>query len=113
MSFFEKIVGSFDEKKEWRAIEARAKALPNDYANAFKAIQKYMWSTDGATDWQDSKRIYNSLLDLFEEGAAEQRKVTDLTGDDVATFCDGLIEDVETWKDKSRQKLNDTIRKMK
>lgn len=79
----------------------------------FKSICGQQWSTDGATDWQDSKRIYNSLLDLFEEGAAEQRKVTDLTGDDVATFCDGLIEDVETWKDKPRQKLNDTIRKMK
>ena len=51
MSFFkksfEKIVGSLDDKKEWRAMVARAKALPREYSTAYKAIQKYMWTAGG------------------------------------------------------------------
>lgn len=110
MSFLEKIMGSFDEKREWKALETRAKALPSEYHNAYKAIQKYMWTAgDSPTDWEGTNRIFSGILDLFEEGAAESKKVTDLTGEDVASFCDELVKDEQTWKDKYRQKLNSTI----
>ncbi|NEW04358.1 DUF1048 domain-containing protein [Bacillus megaterium] len=110
MNFFEKIIGSLDDKREWREMEARAKSLPSEYRNAYKAIQKYMWTAGGGpTDWKDSSRIFVSILELFEEGAAEGKKVTDLTGEDVAAFCDDLVKDEKTWKDKYRKKLNDTI----
>ena len=110
MNLFEKIIGSLDDKREWRAMEVRAKALPSEYRNAYKAIQKYMWTAGGGpNDWKDSSRIFVGILDLFEEGAAEGKKVTDLTGEDVAAFCDDLVKDEKTWKDKYRKKLNDTI----
>lgn len=110
MNIFEKIIGSLDDKREWRSMEARAKALPSEYRNAYKAIQKYMWTAGGGpTNWKDSSRIFYGILDLFEEGAAEGKKVTDLTGEDVAAFCDDLVKDEQTWKDKYRKKLNDTI----
>jgi DNA-binding ferritin-like protein (Dps family) len=110
MSFIEKIIGSLDEKREWKAMELRAKALPSEYRNAYKAIQKYMWTAGGGpTDWKNSSRIFVGILELFEEGAAESKKVTDLTGEDVAAFCDELVKDEQTWKDKYRKKLNDTI----
>ncbi|WP_147536175.1 DUF1048 domain-containing protein [Bacillus marasmi] len=109
MSIFEKIIGSLDDKREWKAMEARAKALPSEYRNAYKAIQKYMWTAGGPTEWKDVSRIFNGIIDLFEEGAAEGKKVTDLTGKDVAAFCDELVKDSKTWKDKYRTKLNDSI----
>ncbi|MBM7553924.1 DUF1048 domain-containing protein [Thalassobacillus pellis] len=109
MRIFEKIIGSLDDKREWRAMEARAKTLPSEYHNAYKAIQKYMWTTGGPTDWKDTSRIFGGILDLFEEGAAEGKKVTDLTGEDVADFCDELLKDEKTWSDKYRKKLNDSI----
>ncbi|MFD1739210.1 DUF1048 domain-containing protein [Bacillus salitolerans] len=109
MSFIEKIIGSLDEKREWKAMEARAKTLPSEYLNAYKAIQKYMWTASGLTDWKETSRIFGGILDLFEEGAAGGKKVTDLTGEDVAAFCDELVKDTKTWKDKYREKLNDTI----
>ncbi|PLT27754.1 DUF1048 domain-containing protein [Peribacillus deserti] len=110
MNIFEKIIGSLDDKREWKEMEARAKALPSEYHNAYKAMQKYMWTAGGApTDWKDSSRIFVGILDLFEEGAAEGKKVTDLTGEDVAAFCDDLVKDEQSWKDKYRKKLNDTI----
>ncbi|MDQ0233337.1 DUF1048 domain-containing protein [Metabacillus malikii] len=110
MSIFEKVIGSFDDKREWKQMEARAKALPSEYNNAYKAIQKYLWNTGaGPTDWKDNSRIFGGILDLFEEGAAEGKEVTSLTGEDVATFCDELVKDEKTWKDKYRKKLNDSI----
>ena len=110
MNLFEKIIGSLDDKREWRAMEARAKTLPSEYHNAYKAIQKYMWTAGGGpTDWKDSSRIFGGILDLLEEGAAEGKKVMDLTGEDVAAFCDELVKDEKTWRDKYRTKLNDAI----
>lgn len=109
MSFIEKIIGNINDKREWRAMEARAKELPSDYHNAYLAIQKYYWTAGGPTDWQDCRRIFGGILELFEQGAAEEKKVTDLTGPDVAAFCDELAKDTTTWRDKYRQQLNDRI----
>ena len=109
MSIFEKIIGSLDDKREWKAMEARGKALPKEYRNAYIAIKKYINSTGGTTDWKDISRIFGGILDLLEEGAAEGKKVTDLMGEDVAAFCDELVKDSNTWMDKYRKKLNDTI----
>lgn len=109
MNIFEKIIGSLDDKREWKAMEARAKALPSAYHNAYKAIQKYLWTSGAPSDWKDISRIFGGILDLFEEGAAEGKKVTDLTGEDVAAFCDDLVKDEKTWRDKYRTQLNDTI----
>ncbi|WP_286228420.1 DUF1048 domain-containing protein [Neobacillus mesonae] len=109
MSIFEKIFGSLDDKREWKAMEARAKALPREYHNAYNAIKTYLWTAGGPTDWEDCSRIFGGILDLFEVGSAEGKKVTDLTGKDVAAFCDELVKDSKTWKDKYRTKLNDTI----
>ncbi|SDO17014.1 DUF1048 domain-containing protein [Alkalicoccus daliensis] len=109
MSIFEKIIGNRKEKREWKAMEARAKALPLEYQNAYKAIKEYLWSSGGLSDWEDIKRIFGGILDMFEEGAADGRKVTDLTGEDVAAFCDELLKDTVTWHDKYREKLNKKI----
>lgn len=109
MNIFGKIIGSLDDKREWKAMEARAKALPSEYRNAYKAMQKYMWTSGSPSDWKNISRIFGGILDLFEGGAAEGKKVTDLTGEDVAAFCDDLVKDEKTWRDKYRTKLNDTI----
>ncbi|KAB8127504.1 DUF1048 domain-containing protein [Gracilibacillus oryzae] len=109
MSLIDKIIGSLDDKREWKEMEARAKSLPSEYHNAYKAIQKYMWTAGGPENWEDTKRIFGGILDLFEEGAANGKKVTDLTGENVAAFCDDLVKDTETWRDKYREKLNNTI----
>lgn len=109
MSLIEKIIGSLDDKREWKVIEARAKALPSEYRKAYNAIKKYLWTASGLTDWKDISRIFNGIIDLFEEGAADGKKVTELTGENVADFCDELVKDTKTWKDKYRAKLNDAI----
>jgi DNA-binding ferritin-like protein (Dps family) len=109
MSIIEKIIGSLDDKREWKAMEARGKALPIEYRNAYNAIKKYLYNTGGIMDWKDISRIFGGILDLLEVGAAEGKKVTDLMGEDVAAFCDELVKDSKTYMDQYRKKLNDTI----
>lgn len=72
------------EKREWRALQARAKALPADYYKVYKEMQKYLWKIGGAD--------FESLVELFEENAAEGKDVLDVTGRDVAAFCDELAK---------------------
>ncbi|SIS63451.1 DUF1048 domain-containing protein [Salimicrobium flavidum] len=109
MNIFEKITGTMADKREWKAMESRAKELPEEYYDAYKAIQKYLWTTGGLMDWKGARRIFGGILDLFEEGAAEGKTVTELIGEDVASFCDELVKDEKKWSDKYREKLNDTI----
>ncbi|MNO09765.1 hypothetical protein D3C81_2331790 [compost metagenome] len=54
-------------------------------------------------------RIQYELIDLFEAGAADGRKVLDITGDDVASFADELVENAKTYTAKYREDLNKSI----
>lgn len=109
MNIIEKMIGSLDDKREWKAMEARGKALPREYRNAYNAIKQYIWTAGGTSDWNDIRRIFGGILELLEEGAAEGNSVTNLMGEDVAAFCDELVKDTKTWQDKYRAKLNETI----
>ena len=89
-------------KKEWRAHMARVKALPQDYQIVYKEIQKYLFKV-GPVEMADGLTAETGLLpgiaDLFEEGAASGKSALEVTGSDVAAFCDDLIRDSKTSAD--------------
>ena len=107
MSVFIKIIGDFKEKKGWRETKVRAKALPHDYRIAYEEIQNYLLKTSGIV----TLAPFTSLLDLFEEGAANGRNVLEITGNDVAAFADELVRGEQSYFDKMRQDLNSDIAK--
>ncbi len=80
-----------EEKKEWRVHMARVKALPKDYQIVYKEIQKYIFKV-GAVEVKDSMDLLLGIVDFFEEGAALGKEVLDVTGSDVAAFCDDLMK---------------------
>ncbi len=82
-------------KRAWRAHVARVKALPQDYRTAYAEIQKYLFKV-GPVEMTHGFGLLAGILDLFEEGAALRKGVLDVTGHDVAAFCDGLIGDSKT-----------------
>ena len=43
--------------------------------------------------------MLSGIMDLFEEGAALGKGVLEVTGSDVAAFCDDLIKDSKTYAD--------------
>jgi len=101
-NFLKKILG---DKKEWRRMEARAAALPSDYRIVYVEIQKYMWKFT-AGDGMDIIAILKDLLELFETGAADGKRVLEVTGDDVAAFSDELLRNAKTYTENWHQKLN-------
>ncbi len=107
LKFFEKVVG---EKKKYRQMVARVEALPEDYQYVYKKIQQYMWSLV-AGDGYDMLELQYELLELFEAGAAEGKRVLEITGGDVAAFCDELLRNAKNYIDQRRESLNRDIRK--
>ena len=59
----------------------------------------------------DMLPIFTDLLDLFESGAAEGKRVLQITGDDVAEFCDELLRNARTYTQKWHDDLNRDIMK--
>lgn len=100
------IIGDLNEKREYRQNEARAKALPAEYAAAYKEIKHYLFNTSGILNMDPLK----SLVDLLEEAAADDRRVLDITGPDVAAFADELVRGEKSYRDQQRDKLNKKLK---
>ena len=83
-------------KKEWRAHMARVKMLPKDYQIVYKEIQKYLHKV-GPVELKYGIDLLVGVVDLFEEGAILGKSVLQVTGKDVAAFCDDLIKDTEIF----------------
>ena len=91
-------------KKQWRAHLARVKALPPDYQIVYKEMQKYFFKI-GPVELTDGS-LLSDIVDLFEEGVAAGKGVLQLTGTDVAAFCDDLIKDSRTYADVYQQSIS-------
>jgi DNA-binding ferritin-like protein (Dps family) len=95
-------------KREWRAHVARVKALPQDYQIVYKEIQKYLFKV-GPVELTEGTGLLSGIVDLFEEGAALGKGVLDVTGRDVAAFCDDLIKDSKTYADVYQESVNQKV----
>ena len=101
------IIGDMGEKKAYRENEKRAKALPTEYADAYKNIKHYIFSTSGILSMEPLR----VLVDMLEEAAAEGKHVLDITGPDVAAFADELVRGTKSYQDQQRDKLNKNMGK--
>ena len=102
-----KIIG---DKKEYRGMMARVKALPEDYQFVYDKITHYMWNF-AAGNGYDMLKVQYDLIDLFEEGFSENKPVLAVTGEDVAAFSDELLKNARTYPENLREKLNSDILK--
>lgn len=104
---FKKMVG---DKKEYKQMMKRVEALPGDYQFVFEKMQGYMWKY-AAGDGYDMLKVQYELIDLFEAGAADGKQVLEVTGKDVAAFCDELLRNAKTYTEGWREELNRSIMK--
>lgn len=102
LDFIKKMVGT---KKEYREQLGRAGALPEDYRFVFEKIHDYIWRFAGG-DGSDMLKTQNEVIELFEASAADGKHVLEVTGEDVAGFCDELLSDTKKWTDNYRVKVN-------
>ncbi|MDQ0088639.1 DNA-binding ferritin-like protein (Dps family) [Paenibacillus anaericanus] len=97
-------------KKEWRAHVARIKVLPQDYQIVYKEIQKYLFKV-GPVELTDGIGLLSGIVDLFEDGTALGKGVLEVTGSDVAAFCDNLIKDSKTYADIYQESVDQEVYK--
>lgn len=107
LDIFKKLIG---DKKEYRQMMARVKAMPDDFRYVFEKMQSYMWMF-ASGDGMDILQIHYELIDLFESAVAEGKTVLEVTGDDVAEFCDELLRSANTYTSNWHDKLNNDIMK--
>ena len=98
------------DKKEWQAHIDRVKALPQDYQIVYKEIQKYVFKV-GPVETTEGTSLLSGIVDLFEEGTALGKGVLEVTGSDVAAFCDNLIKDLKTYADIYEESVNQKVYK--
>jgi DNA-binding ferritin-like protein (Dps family) len=97
-------------KKEWRAHMARVQALPQDFQIVYKEIQKYLFKV-GPVELTEGTGLLTGIVDLFEEGVAMGKGVLEVTGNDVAAFCDDLIKDSKTYAEIYQESVDRDVNK--
>lgn len=80
-----------EEKKAWQSHMKRVKKLPKDYQIVYKESQKYLFKVAPMAIAENHTCLIE-ILDLFEEGANEDKSVLEITGTDIAAFCDEFID---------------------
>ncbi|NIK55741.1 DUF1048 domain-containing protein [Kribbella shirazensis] len=109
MSFWETITGS-DLTREWKAFEARAQALPNDYRAAWDEIKGHLWSYSNFSG-RNLMPILDGALGLLEETAADGQSIYHVVGDDIAGFSAALAggQGARDYRDRWREQLNRNV----
>ncbi len=107
LQILKKLIG---DKKEYKMMMARVDAMPEDYQFVFKKIQHYMWNFAAGSGF-DMLKIQYELIDLFEAGVADGKRVLEITGTDVAAFCDELLRSAKTYTADWHEALNRDIMK--
>jgi len=96
------------EKKAYKQQMERVKNLPSDYQYVFTKIQNHMWQFAAGAGY-DMMNVQCGLLELFEEGASEDKSVLEVTGQDVAGFVDELLKNTRTYTEDWKVQLNHEI----
>ncbi|WP_106767627.1 DUF1048 domain-containing protein [Paenibacillus faecalis] len=111
MNFWEKITGN-DMTKEFKAFELRVKKLPADYQAAWEKVNAYLWQHSDFTG-RNLMPIFEGVISLFEETAADGQRVQDVLSDDIRSFCSALASEAgaKSYRDKWRDQLNHNIAK--
>ncbi|MDR3600243.1 MAG: DUF1048 domain-containing protein [Desulfosporosinus sp.] len=104
------IEGKKKWREEWRTHMARVKALPQDYQIVYKEIQRYLFKV-GPVELTGGTGLLAGIIDFFEEGAALGKGVLEVTGSDVAAFCDDLIKDSKTYADIYQESVGQEVSK--
>lgn len=109
--WIELITGSLEQKKQYRQDMARMQALPPSYAQAAKAVHRYIMYAGGMTDGETTIAMIGDLVDLFERAAADGTPVREVVGSDPVEFAEEFIRAYvgKQWIDKERARLTQAI----
>lgn len=111
--WMELVTGSLEEKRQYRRAKARIKALPENYRTAAEAIERYLMYAGGIAAGDVLVRMYDDLVGLFEESAADGVPIRGIVGDDPVEFVEAFVSNYSdgSWISKERRRLNESIQR--
>lgn len=109
--WYEVLTGSLDQKKQYKQYQRRIDALPEPYAQAAKALQRYFMYQGGVVDGDTLIKMQGDFVELWEAAAADGTPVRDIVGDDPVEFAETFIAAYsgKQWIDKERARLTQAI----
>jgi DNA-binding ferritin-like protein (Dps family) len=103
--FISKVIG---EKGQWRQYKARTRQLPASYRTAVDALERYLkyFGTGGG-----GTAIYEDLVDLFEQSAANRTPIREIVGEDPVEFIEVFVRNYPKgqWIIRERERLTNAI----
>lgn len=100
-----KVVGP---KRQWWEYKARARQLPPSYRMAVDALERYlMYFGTGA----GGVALFEDLIDLFEQSAANGTPIRDIVGEDPVEFIEAFVRNYpkDQWIIRERERLTNAI----
>jgi DNA-binding ferritin-like protein (Dps family) len=109
--WFEKFTGSIEEKRRYKRYKARVEHLPTGYRTAINAIERYLTYFGGVTKGDVLVRMFDDLLDLFEQSASDGTSVRAIVGEDPVEFVEAFLANYAEgrWINTERDRLLDAI----
>jgi DNA-binding ferritin-like protein (Dps family) len=109
--WIELVTGSLEQKREYRRYKARIDGLPEPYATAAKALQRYFMYNMGTPTDDSALTMFGDFADLWERAAADGTPVRDIVGEDPVEFADAFVQAYvgKRWIDKERERLTKAI----
>jgi len=109
--WIELVTGSLEQKKQYKRHKARIEALPEPYATAAKALQRYFMYYGGVTEGDTVVRMLGDFADLWERAAADGTPVRAIVGEDPVEFAEAFAQSYTgtRWIDKERARLTKAI----
>ncbi len=103
--FVSKVIG---EKGQWREYKARKRQLPENYRTAIDALERYLmyFGTGGG-----GTAIFEDLVDLFEQSAANGTPIRQIVGEDPVEFIEVFVRNYPKgqWIIRERERLTNAI----
>jgi DNA-binding ferritin-like protein (Dps family) len=106
-NWIETLVGSLEQKKQYKQYKARLDALPEPYGSAAKAVQRYFMYSGGITDGDTLLTMLGDQVDMWERAAADGTPLREIVSDDPVGFADEVARSYagRQWIDKERERL--------
>ena len=106
--FISKVIG---EKRQWRQHKARTRQLPAGYRTAVEALERYLMYAGPGGDGVAAAAMFEDLLDLFEQSAANHTPIREIVGEDPVEFLETFVRNYPNgqWRTRERDRLISAI----
>ena len=107
-TFIANVVG---DKRQWRQYKARTRQLPASYRTAVEALERYLMHIGPGGDGARAASMFEDLVDLFEQSAANGTPIREIVGEDPVEFAETFLRNYSggQWINKERKRLTSAI----